>query len=63
MTSDVKRIAVLFALTLTWIIVPGAARAQIRGLYTTGISATNSGVLPDAGLTCQNLFLLHGSMI
>jgi hypothetical protein len=32
------------------------ARAQIRGLYTPGMTATNSGVLPGAGLTYQALF-------
>jgi len=32
------------------------ARAQIRGLYTPGMAATNSGVLPGAGLTYQALF-------
>jgi hypothetical protein len=59
MISDVKRIAVLSALTLTWFFVPGAAQAQIRGLYPPGMNATNSGVLPDAGLTYQNLFQLY----
>jgi hypothetical protein len=32
------------------------ARAQIRGLYAPGTTATNSGVLPGAGLTYQALF-------
>ena len=32
------------------------AQAQIRGLYTPGMTATNSGVLPGAGLTYQALF-------
>jgi hypothetical protein len=32
------------------------ARAQIRGLYAPGMTATNSGVLPEAGLTYQALF-------
>ena len=59
MTSDVKRIALLSTLTLTWLFVPGAAQAQIRGLYPPGMNATNSGVLPDAGLTYQNLFQLY----
>lgn len=29
----------------------GPAHAQIRGLYAPGMNATNSGVLPEAGLT------------
>jgi hypothetical protein len=43
------------------------ANAQVRGLYTPGISATNSGVVPDPGLTYANCFLdytfneLHGA--
>jgi len=32
------------------------ARAQVRGLYTPGMTATNSAVLPDAGLTYVQLF-------
>jgi hypothetical protein len=35
------------------------AQAQIRGLYPSGMNATNSGVLPSAGLTYQNLFQLY----
>jgi hypothetical protein len=35
------------------------AEAQIRGLYTPGMNATNSGVMPGAGLTYQGLFQLY----
>jgi hypothetical protein len=35
------------------------AHAQVRGLYAPGMTATNSGVLPEPGLTYQNLFLLY----
>jgi hypothetical protein len=43
------------------------ANAQVRGLYTPGISATNAGVVPEPGLTYCNIFLdytfneLHGA--
>jgi len=59
MTSNVQRTTVLSALTLASLFVPCAAQAQIRGLYPPGMNATNSGVLPDAGLTYQNLFQLY----
>jgi len=33
------------------------ALAQVRGLYPVGMSATNSGVTPDAGITYSNVFI------
>ena len=36
------------------------ARAQVRGVYPPGISATNSGVTPEAGFSYANLFLFYG---
>ena len=38
-----------------------AAQAQIRGLYTPGTTAIDSGVLPDTGLTYQELFQVYPS--
>ena len=35
------------------------AAAQVRGVYPTGMSATNAGVLPEAGLTYANLFIFN----
>jgi hypothetical protein len=35
------------------------AEAQVRGVYPTGMSATNAGVMPDAGLTYSNLFIFN----
>jgi hypothetical protein len=32
-------------------------RAQIRGVYPVGMNATNSGVIPEAGITYSNLFV------
>jgi len=40
--------AVAFVCLLTF---ASPVRAQVRGLYTPGMSATNSGELPEAGLT------------
>ena len=33
--------------------------AQVRGVYTPGVNSTNSGVLPDPGLTYSNIFELY----
>ena len=35
------------------------AHAQVRGVYPTGMSATNSGGTPDPGFTYSNLFLFN----
>lgn len=35
------------------------AEAQVRGVYPTGMSATNAGVMPVAGLTYANLFIFN----
>jgi hypothetical protein len=35
------------------------AEAQIRGVYPTGMNATNAGVTPDSGLTYSNLFIFN----
>jgi hypothetical protein len=32
-------------------------RAQVRGVYPVGMSATNSGVTPEAGISYSNLFI------
>jgi hypothetical protein len=47
-----RRLATVAAVSLVCLLAPPvAARAQIRGLYAPGMNATNSGVLPEAGLT------------
>ena len=46
-------VAVAAALTAT------PARAQVRGVYPLGMSATNSGVLAQAGFTYVNNFLFY----
>ena len=35
------------------------AEAQIRGVYPTGMNATNAGVTPDSGFTYSNLFIFN----
>lgn len=44
-------------LGVSWILSSTPARAQVRGVYPVGMSATNSGVMPDAGITYSNLFI------
>ena len=34
-------------------------QAQVRGVYPVGMSATNSGVTPEAGFTYANVFILY----
>ena len=36
-----------------------ATEAQIRGVYPTGMNATNAGVTPDSGFTYSNLFIFN----
>jgi len=33
--------------------------AQVRGVYPTGMNATNAGVTPDSGFTYSNLFIFN----
>ena len=36
-----------------------AAEAQVRGVYPTGMNATNAGVTPESGFTYSNLFIFN----
>jgi hypothetical protein len=38
---------------------PHVAEAQVRGVYPTGMNATNAGVTPDSGFTYSNLFIFN----
>lgn len=52
MMTSTRRLAIVAVLSTAGLFnhaVP--ARAQIRGLYAPGMNATNSGVLPETGLT------------
>ena len=44
------------AAVLTFLLY-SSGQAQVRGLYPVGMSATNSGVTPEAGITYSNLFV------
>jgi hypothetical protein len=39
--------------------LPEAVHAQVRGVYPTGMNATNAGVTPDSGFTYSNLFIFN----
>jgi len=53
---DGGALAVL-AVACVWVTVP--SQAQNRGVYPLGISAINSGVMPESALTYSNQFLLY----
>ena len=36
-----------------------SAEAQVRGVYPTGMSATNAGLMPASGVTYSNLFIFN----
>jgi hypothetical protein len=46
---------VLFAVANFVVLTP--VQAQVRGVYPVGMSATNSGVTPEPGITYSNLFV------
>lgn len=54
----VSRVVAVVGL-VTFCVFLGCApvQAQVRGVYPVGMSATNSGVTPDAGFTYSNLFI------
>jgi hypothetical protein len=48
---------VLVLVGLSFVAAP--AIAQVRGVYPTGMNATNAGVTPDDGFTYSNLFIFN----
>lgn len=65
--GNLLRHALTLGMTLTFalvaficaIVAPPSAEAQRRGQYTPGINSTNSGVLPEPGITYANVFQLY----
>ena len=49
-------VVVLVAIA-NYVVLTPPLQAQVRGVYPVGMSATNSGVTPEAGFTCSNLFI------
>jgi len=49
--------AVLALVAFANFVVLTPVQAQVRGVYPVGMSATNSGVTPEAGITYSNLFV------
>jgi hypothetical protein len=65
-------VGVLALVVVADFLVLTPAQAQVRGVYPVGMSATNSGVTPEAGITYSNLFIffsrdeekgLHGEIL
>jgi hypothetical protein len=50
--------AVLSVLFVMCLVCP-VVRAQVRGVYPAGMSATNSGITPEAGFTYSNQLLIY----
>ena len=46
-------------LVITVFVMIGPGWAQVRGVYPPGMTATNSGVTPEAGFTYSNHFLFY----
>ena len=42
-----------------WVVAASPALAQVRGVYPLGMSATNSGVTPEPGISYVNQFLFY----
>jgi len=51
---EARLLMALFAATV--MLCPEASQAQIRSPYSPGLNSTNSGTLPDPGLTYSNFF-------
>ena len=49
--------AVVALVAVANLVVLTPVQAQVRGVYPVGMSATNSGVTPEAGITYSNLFV------
>lgn len=43
----------------TMVLVCNRAEAQVRGVYPTGMNATNAGITPESGVTYSNLFIFN----
>lgn len=46
-------------ISLGFVFTSQTAEAQNRGVYPTGMNATNAGVTPESGLTYSNLFIFN----
>jgi hypothetical protein len=51
------RFFIVAALAAANLVTPTRVQAQVRGVYPVGMNATNSGVMPAAGITYSNLFV------
>lgn len=51
-------VAVFCMVMAIWTMI-APAKAQVRGVYPLGMSATNSGVTPEPGFTYSNAFLFY----
>ena len=59
MTRSLPNTTTSFCVLAAICILASPALAQVRGVYPLGMSATNSGVTPDPGLSYVNQFLFY----
>jgi hypothetical protein len=59
MRRTVARASIIATVVLAFFVRVSPVQAQIRGLYPPGMNATNSGVMPEPGLSYQALFQLY----
>lgn len=59
MSKSLKLISVTLAIVVFVAVLPVKTRAQNRGVYPLGMSATNSGVTPEPGFTYVNQLLIY----
>src|SRR4029077_980337 len=52
-----RLVAVVVLVAVVNFVVLTSVRAQVRGVYPVGMSATNSGETPEPGITYSNLFV------
>src|ERR1043165_10073909 len=51
-------IVIRVVIVILWFL-PQVVRAQVRGVYPLGMSATNSGVTPQPGFSYSNLLAIY----
>ena len=56
---NVRRTRAFMIAAVALLLCAAPLQAQVRGLYTPGMNATNSGVMPEAGVTYASYFQLY----
>lgn len=54
-----RELCVGLLVIVTMVLTCERAQAQVRGVYPTGMNATNAGLTPESGVTYSNLFIFN----